>query len=137
MAENSRILLLLSHFTQSKWISHILSLSPGNLIPNLSFMKMHLITRRYSMPLYLSVQWWMHNEVVRFSTSNSTVNEPAKCGESLIRMWIASIESCSLQCPNTYLGLNMCKLPSAKIHTWRSNNKRHYLYLLFWAGAVY
>lgn len=125
MAENSRILLLLSHFTLSKWMFHILSLSPGNLIPNLSFLKIYLITRRYSMSLYLLVQY------VGFSAINSTMSEPAKCEERLIRMWIACIESCSLQCPNTYSVLHMHKLPGAKIYTQRSNNKLHYLYWLF------
>ena len=38
-AENARLPTSLSHFTVSKWMSHILSLSPVNLISNLRFMK--------------------------------------------------------------------------------------------------
>ena len=38
-SENARLPTSLSHFTLSKWMSHILSLSPVNLISNLRFMK--------------------------------------------------------------------------------------------------
>lgn len=93
MAQHCTVLPPLSHFTFSKWMAHILFFSAGDLF---------LIIRSYIMSLHLLIQWWLGNALVGFSAVNFIVSEPAKCEDSLVRMWTTIIESCLPQCPDTY-----------------------------------
>ena len=74
------------------------SFSPSILIPNLSSMWVYLISRSSVMILYILIQWWQVNAVVGFTAVNFTMHKPAKCAESLVRMWITVTESCLLKC---------------------------------------
>lgn len=90
---------------QNKWLTFCF-FSADDLISNLSFMWVYFISRTYIMNLYLLIQWWLGNAAVGFSAVNF-VNESAKCGESLVRMWTTIIESCLIACPGTYSVTNM------------------------------